>query len=82
MKVRFLWLNVTAMVLLAVITGLILWKSILTDPTSAEAPHCELCARGTPCAGAKLDQILIRRGWMEPPKPEDGPLYSEAADRD
>jgi hypothetical protein len=82
MKVRFFWLNVTALLLLGVIAALLVWTSVLRD-TAAEGPpaHCAICARGTPCAASQLDELLVRQGWMDHPRPEDGPIFSEPMDR-
>jgi hypothetical protein len=80
MKVRLVSLNIGSIVLL-ILVGVLVFRYSCDPQTADGTPaHCDLCARGTPCASSKLDEFLVRNKWIEPPGPDAGPLLLETGD--
>jgi hypothetical protein len=80
MKVRLVSLNIGSIVLLILVGVLIFRYSYNPETADGQPPHCPLCAQGTPCANAKLDDFLVRNKWMEQAGPDAGPVLLETGD--
>jgi hypothetical protein len=79
MRVRLVSLNIGSIALL-ILVGVLIFRYSCNPETAEGQAHCPLCARGTPCASAKLDDFLVRNKWIEQPPPEAGPVLLEPGD--